>query len=188
MIKNKNSESSNRLDKGISESSNRLDKKNSESNRYMGHNSALDSYKDLSRKDNINSFVMKIRKNKNSLLQKFNDEILIKDIGNFFTELEKILQFIESYSGENIEDMVRYFYDYNELPEDIDILNFLRIELCIILKLKMSSSNSLSIKYTMMNNLILEKINKKLKEMTEDKIKNINVDMKNINKYKILNP
>ena len=34
-------------------------------------------------------------------------------------------------------------YDHNDLPEDLDILNFLRINLCLIIQLKMDNSPNL---------------------------------------------
>ena len=86
----------------------------------------------------------------------------------FSTELRKILIYISSYTSDNIQDIHKYFNTYKQqLPKDIDILNYLRIELCKILEFKMGLKQP-SIKYTTMSNVLLEKINEILEKLTHD--------------------
>jgi hypothetical protein len=119
---------------------------------------------------NIVNFITETRNSKHSALKRFNDKTSLtdKDISIFLTELQKILEYITSYTSYNIQDIVIYFYTYKQqLPEDIDVLNYLRIELCKILKSKMDLHQP-AIKYTIMSIVLLEKINEKLKELTHD--------------------
>jgi hypothetical protein len=119
---------------------------------------------------NIVNFITKTRNSKHSALKRFNDKTSLtdKDISIFLTELQKILKYISSYASDNIQDIVIDFYTYKQqLPKDIDVLNYLRIELCKILKSKMDSHQP-SIKYTIMSNVLLQKINEKLEKLTHD--------------------
>ncbi len=119
---------------------------------------------------NIVNFITKTRNSKHSALKRFNDKTSLKekDISIFLTELQKVLEYISSYASDNIQDIVIDFYTYKkQLPKDIDVLNYIRIELCKILEFKMGLKQP-SIKYTTMSNVLLEKINEKLKELTHD--------------------
>jgi|688.fasta_scaffold02886_16 hypothetical protein len=109
-----------------------------------------------------NDYVDELRKSEHSILKEFNHEILITDISIFKTELNKILKFIEAITDENIVNIITYLNRY-DLPQDIDVLNYLRIELRKILKLKLESGEK-SIKYTIMINRILAKIIEKLQK------------------------
>ena len=132
-----------------------------DSSRNLPRNSQRDSSRNSPSK--INVYLKELRNSEHSILKEFNHEILITDISIFKTELNKILKFIEAITDENIVNIRNHLYGYQNLPEDIDVLNYLRIELRKILKLKLESGEK-SIKYTIMINRILAKIIEKLEE------------------------
>jgi uncharacterized protein YqgQ len=100
---------------------------------------------------------------RNKIINQKNFDSSTEDISIFSTELQKILEYITSCTSDNIQDILIYLYNYKQLlPEDINVLNLLRIELCKIVKSKMVSREQF-IKYTIMSNVLLQKINEKLK-------------------------